>query len=95
MKKRHDVDELAKQLTTAAATPLHKSAPLPAPPQEIVETPAPVRKTKQKSDAIPVFLRLPAAMYKHYDDMAIARTKETGRGVSVQQVIIEQLESVQ
>ncbi|MBT9100430.1 hypothetical protein KFZ76_22285 [Methylovulum psychrotolerans] len=96
MKKRHDVDELAKQLTTAAATPLHKSTPVAAPPPEIIDPPVPsAQKKKQKSDAIPVFLRLPAVMYKHYDDIAIARTKETGRGVSVQQVIIEQLESVQ
>ena len=94
MKKRHDVNELAKQLTTAASTPLQKVAqPVPQ-DVVVVETPAPTRK-KPKSDAIPVFLRLPAAMYQHFDTIAIERTKETGRGVSVQQVIIEQLENVQ
>ena len=92
MKKRHDVNELAKQLTTAAAAPLQKIAQ--AVPGEVVEPP-PATQKKLKSDAIPVFLRLPAAMYQHFDTIAIARTKETGRGVSVQQVIIEQLESVQ
>ena len=93
MKKRHDVNELAKQLTTAASTPLQKVAK-PVPQEVVVETPAPTRK-KPKSDAIPVFLRLPAAMYQHFDTIAVERTKETGRGVSVQQVIIEQLENVQ
>ena len=91
MKKRHDVDELAKQLTTAVTTPLQKAVQGESP--ETIET-RPAQK-KQKSDAIPVFLRLPAAMYKHFDAIAIARTKETGRGISVQQVIIEQLERSQ
>lgn len=92
MKKRHDVDELAKQLTTAAVTPLQKSLQVSTEPKV---NEAPATQKKQKSDAVPVFLRLPATMYKHFDDLAIARTKETGRGVSVQQIIIEQLESIQ
>ncbi|MEI6420579.1 MAG: hypothetical protein WCP55_00050 [Lentisphaerota bacterium] len=91
MKKHHDVDELAKQLTTAAATPLQKITQDVAPPEpKVVEKPA--ARKKKKSDAVPVFLRLPAKMYKHFDDIAIKRTKETGRGISVQQIIIEQLE---
>lgn len=92
MKKRHDVDELAKQLTTAAVTPLQKSLQVSTEPKANEAT---TTRKKQKSDAVPVFLRLPATMYKQFDDLAIARTKETGRGVSVQQIIIEQLESIQ
>lgn len=97
MKKRHDVEELAKQLTTAAVTPLQKIVqPAPAPIPEVVAAPAPVAaKKKAKNTAVPVFLRLPATMYQHFDNIAVARTKKTGRGVSVQQVIIEQLESIQ
>jgi|APDOM4702015118_1054815.scaffolds.fasta_scaffold387715_2 hypothetical protein len=95
MKKRHDVDELAKQLTTAAVTPLQKIVQ-PAPTPEVVAAPAPVAaKKKAKNTAVPVFLRLPATMYQHFDNIAVTRTKKTGRGVSVQQVIIEQLESIQ
>lgn len=92
MKKRHDVDELAKQLTTAAVTPLQKITHVALP--EAVGAPKVMRK-KQKNTAIPVFLRLPATLYQHFDNIAVERTKETGRGVSVQQVIIEQLGNVQ
>ncbi len=92
MKKRHDVDELAKQLTTAVSTPLQKIAQVaPQPASAPVDARPPVQK-KPKSDAIPVFLRLPSAMYQQFDAIAVERTKATGRGVSVQQVIIEQLE---
>lgn len=89
MKKRPDVDELARQLTASATTPLQSIAPI-EPPQAVETRPA--TRKKQKSDAIPVFLRLPATMYQHLENIAVTRTKETGRGISVQQVIIEQLE---
>jgi hypothetical protein len=100
MKKRHDVDELAKQLTTAAVTPLQKivqsePAPVPVPAPEVVVAPVATKKKAKKAAAVPVFLRLPATMYQHFDNIAVARTKKTGRGVSVQQVILEQLENVQ
>lgn len=96
MKKRHDVDELAKQLTTAVSTPLQKVAQ-PASSQESVAAPKEELKKpkKKKVEAIPVFLRLPASLYERFDNVAVKRTKETGRGVSVQQIIIEKLESVQ
>lgn len=96
MKKRHDVDELAKQLTTAVSTPLQKVSQ-PAPTPEAVATPKaePKKPKKQKVEAIPVFLRLPVSLYERFDNVAVKRTKETGRGVSVQQIIIEKLESVQ
>lgn len=91
MKKSRDVDELAKQLTTAVTTPLQSVSPSKNPSKETDIDQMP-KKRRQKSDAVPVFLRLPAQMYKHFDEIAVARTKETGRGISVQQIILEQLE---
>jgi hypothetical protein len=89
MKKHRDADELAKQLTTAVSTPLQTiPANVEHPPKDDVSQ----ASKKKKSDAVPVFLRLPAEMHKRFEEIAIARTKETGRGTSVQQIILEQLE---
>ena len=39
-----------------------------------------------------VFLRLPADIHAKYETEAVARTKKTGKGVTVQQVMIEKLD---
>jgi hypothetical protein len=49
--------------------------------------PAKTRKTA----SISVFLRLPADLHSRLEAEAVARTKATGKGVSVQQVILDRL----
>lgn len=98
MKKPKDVAELASRLTSAATTPL-VSAPvggLEAAGEGIIPTAAPGASEKRRKapnrGSVAVFLRLSQALYDQYDEEAIRRTKETGRGVSVQQVILDRLE---
>lgn len=82
MKKAHDVDDLAARLSQAAATPLVK----PPPANANLDRP----KAK-KPRSISVFLRIPADVHARLEAEAIARTKATGKGVTVQQVILDKL----
>jgi len=84
MKKPKDVPELASRLASAATTPLVTTEQSPT------ETQPKSRKGPKRS-SVSVFLRLPAELYKHYDAEAVNRTKATGRGVTVQQVILDRL----
>jgi hypothetical protein len=91
MKKPKDVTELASRLASAATTPL--VAPAPA-PTAVEASPAVLpekRRKTPKRGTVAVFLRLPQTKYEEYDEEAVRRTKETGRGVSVQQVILDRL----
>lgn len=97
MKKPKDVTDLANRLASAASTPL--VAPLPPPaPVRVIEEPATAtageagkRKPPNRS-TVPVFLRLSQNLYERYDEEAVRRTRATGRGVTVQQVILDRLE---
>ena len=102
MKKPKDVVELASRLANAATTPLVapfqiSEAPLPvtAPrPIEKAAAPAALPEKSRKAPnraTVPVFLRLSQTLYAQYDAEAVRRTKETGRGVTVQQVILDRL----
>jgi len=83
MKKPKDSTDLAALLQTAATTPALTVA---APEQ------APQKPTKTKKGAsMAVYLRLPADIHSRLEAEAVARTKKTGRGVTVQQIIIERL----
>jgi len=85
MKKPKDVPELASQLAAAASAPLvSQTAPQPAEGRGTGRRP-PNRSSKS------VFLRVPADLYAKFDSEAINRTKATGRGVTVQQVILDKL----
>jgi hypothetical protein len=94
MKKPKDITDLANRLASAASTPLVAPASPPVAPVEDMPMLA-ARPTKQRRAAnrstIPVFLRLSETLYDQYDSEAVRRTKETGRGVTVQQVILERL----
>lgn len=46
---------------------------------------------KSKVEVKQVFLRLPLDLFEQLDAQAVAQTKATGRGVSIQQVIIDKL----
>lgn len=108
MKKPKDITELATRLASAASTPLvapQPATPLPvaAEPMEEAQSPAPAtapvsasreagkRKAANRS-TVPVFLRLSQDLFEKCDKEAVRRTKATGRGVTVQQVILDRLE---
>jgi hypothetical protein len=104
VKKPKDVTELASRLASAASTPL-VLPPAPAPVVQVATAPVPEatkasqavragksRKAPQRS-TIPLFLRLSPELFERYDGEAVRRTKETGRGVTVQQVILDRLEA--
>jgi hypothetical protein len=86
MKKAQDVDDLAGRLSEAAAAPLFpSSAPVAA-----VQDNRPAKATR-KTGSVSVFLRLPADVHARLEGEAVARTKATGKGVTVQQVILDKL----
>ena len=83
MRKPASVDDLASRLTQAASAPL-----VPAiPPQAQVAVPKP----SKKGNSVSVFLRLPADLHAELEAEAVSRTKATGKGVTVQQVIVDKL----
>ena len=93
MKKPKDVTDLAARLTASATTPLQMVAPI-APREaqpEPTTTAAPAGKAKRGS-SVSVFLRMPSALYDRAAAIATERTKQTGKGVTVQQVILEIVE---
>jgi hypothetical protein len=81
MRKPADVDDLASRLTQAATAPL-----IPA-RAETTERAAKPRK----GASVSVFLRLPADLHANLETEAMNRTKATGKGVTVQQIIVEKL----
>jgi hypothetical protein len=85
MKKPTDVAGLADRLTSAASAPLVPVAPVVRASQE-----KPRRKEPNRG-SVSVFLRLSPELFAMADAEAIKRTKATGRGVTVQQVILDKL----
>jgi hypothetical protein len=81
MKRPANVADLTASLTAAAQAPLVRSAPEPA------NEPQPKRGGSKA-----VFLRMPDGLHARYEAEAVARTKATGKGVTVQQVMLEKLE---
>jgi hypothetical protein len=99
MKKPKDVADLASRLASAASTPLVVHSPIPAAPaapasSAVAEPPMPQKPRKKAPNrgTVPVFLRMSNTLYEEYDREAVRRTKATGRGVTVQQVILDRLE---
>jgi hypothetical protein len=100
MKKPTDVADLAARLANAASTPLVVHPPVPAEPaapasRAAAETPRPQKPRKKAPNrgTVSVFLRMPQPLYEEYDQEAVRRTKQKGRGVTVQQVILDRLEA--
>lgn len=104
MKKNRDSSELAARIAAAASQPAGaSSAPAPVlvastPVAKVpVATPAPDRskakKTKPKEpDTVPITLRPSAALLNKFVLKASERTREEGRVVSAQQIMIDALE---
>lgn len=82
MKKAQGIEDLAGRLSEAASAPLF--------PVEAVQENRPV-KTTRKTGSVSLFLRLPADVHARLESEAVARTKAIGKGVSVQQVILDKL----
>lgn len=93
MKKPKDVAELADRLTSAASMPLVAPAPVSRVSAADEQNPALAagKRNPPARSTIPVFLRLSQDLYAKYDGEAVRRTKATGRGVTVQQVILDRL----
>jgi hypothetical protein len=82
MKKPADVDDMASRFTEAASMPLTASV--------TTGQNRPPTKTR-KTGSVSVFLRVPSDLYARYDTEAVSRTKATGKGVTVQQIILERM----
>ena len=82
--KKANISELASRLQSASTTPLVAAAPVAAEPQE-------KPRKGPKRGTVSVFLRLPPELFAQLDAEAVSRTKATGRGVTVQQVILDRL----
>ena len=108
MKKNRDSSELAARIAAAASQPAGRSsAPAPAlAPVLVSSTPAtkepvaaPVvtrskaKKTKlSEPDTVPITLRPSSALLSKFVLKAAERTREEGRVISAQQIMIEALE---
>jgi hypothetical protein len=106
MKKNRDSSDLAARIAAAASQPVGtKSAPVataPAPvlvsstPAAKVPAAAPERskskKTKPEQDTVPITLRPTSALLSKFVLKASERTREEGRVISAQQIMLEALE---
>jgi len=79
MKKPAQIENLADRLTAAATTPA-LTITKPASPKAV-----------KGAGSMSVFLRVPADIYDRLKEEATSRTKATGEGVTVQQVILSKL----
>jgi len=88
MKKPPDVQGLAERLQEASATPVGAALALP-----VASNPGGGKASRRGTRS--VFLRLSPELFAKLDTEAVSRTKATGRGVTVQQVILAKLEGVE
>jgi len=104
MKKDRDASELAARITAAARQPAGMRS-VPPPPQAAPEHPArpaltrvsteipKPKKTKPKEpQTVPITLRPDSALLNKFVLKASERTREEGRVVSAQQIMLEALE---
>jgi hypothetical protein len=99
MKKPKDVADLASRLASAASTPLMAPPAAPVVPTDSHEdgeaaAEPKLQKPRKKASnrgTVAVFLRMSETLFTEYDQEAVRRTKASGRGVTVQQVILDRL----
>lgn len=103
MKKHRDADELAARIAAAAnKPPVMVAAPAPITPvaEDLRETPSRQERAKAKPKAakepdentVPISLRPGRTLLNRYIIAAAERTREAGRVVSAQQIMLEVLE---
>jgi hypothetical protein len=104
MKKNRDSSELAARIAAAASQPAGtKSTPAAAPAPVLVSptreakvpvaAPVPSKSKKTKpEDTIPITLRPSSALLSKFVLKASERTREEGRVISAQQIMLEALE---
>jgi hypothetical protein len=86
MKKPVDVEDVTAKLKAASSAPLVQPSPQLV---RLTEEKPPLAKKAAASK--PVFLRVPGELYGQYEAEATKRTRATGKGVTVQQVMLEKL----
>lgn len=86
MKKSKNVEDLAASLAVAASTPLV------APAQSAPAAPAQARRRSASGETQQMTLRPRTSLIARYVDMAADRSKQLGRTVTAQQVMLEVLE---
>lgn len=97
MKPPKDVEDMAERLRTAATTPAltvvqHvEAAPAPKPEKRPAAKALPEKRVKGAGASMSVFLRVPLEKHIELEAAATKRTKETGKGVTVQQIILERI----
>lgn len=104
MKKNRDSSELAARIAAAASQPAGRSSlqaptlvsPQPAAVQAVAPleaVPSKPKKAKRKEpDTVPITLRPTGALLSKFVLKASERTREEGRVVSAQQIMLEALE---
>lgn len=105
MKKNQDSSDLAARIAAAASQPAGRS-PLPAAPTLVTTEPAaakpapasevppskPKKAKRLEPDTVPITLRPTSALLSKFVVKASERTREEGRVVSAQQIMLEALE---
>lgn len=104
MKKNREASDLAARLAAAAKQPAGMSA-VPTPPQAVAEPPAKPAATKVVAEAakpkkakvkepqtVPITLRPDSNLWNRFVLKASERTREEGRVISAQQIMLEALE---
>jgi len=94
MRRPKGVEDLASKLTAAAHAPLVSpvAAASSTPALPPAEAAAPTRRGRTAAATVPLFLRVPSDLHTRLEAEAVKRTKATGKGVSVQQIVLEHLE---
>lgn len=97
MKAPKGIDDMAERLRAAATTPaltVVQPAETPEPPKPRAKPATKFvleKRVKGAGASMSVFLRVPVAKYAELEAEATKRTKATGKGVTVQQIILERL----
>jgi hypothetical protein len=100
MKPHRDANELAARLGAAAnkPVPLPEAAPIlalvpsTAPKQSARESKGKAKRAKAVADTVAITLRPSAGLLNRYTLAAADRTRELGRVISAQEMMIENLE---
>jgi hypothetical protein len=100
MKKNQGSSDLAARIAAAASQPAGRSSvpaptlvsPQPAAVQPVSAPSKPKKAKRQELDTVPITLRPTSALLSKFVLKASERTREEGRVVSAQQIMLETLE---